>query len=124
MIHCNLILGNLTCTCAADFSGSLCESQINDCASNPCYNNGQCHDDIASYSCTCQAPFTGPRCEARIKECLFHPCMNNGSCVEGTGSARYSCVCKQGFTGMFLIFFVYSYEEVIFVHPLFPDSIF
>ncbi len=31
-----------TCTCVAGYSGLNCQSDINECASNPCVNGGSC----------------------------------------------------------------------------------
>ena len=30
------------CSCAAGFTGQLCETNINDCVMNPCENEGSC----------------------------------------------------------------------------------
>jgi hypothetical protein len=32
------------CTCAAGFSGDLCSTNVNECASAPCQNGGTCQD--------------------------------------------------------------------------------
>jgi hypothetical protein len=34
------------------FSGALCQTNINECASNPCQNGGSCFDSFNSFSCT------------------------------------------------------------------------
>ena len=33
-----------------------------DCASNPCENNGTCSDLVADFQCACVAGFTGKNC--------------------------------------------------------------
>ena len=38
-------------------------SDIDECASTPCLNNGRCIDGIASYTCSCSKGFTGFLCE-------------------------------------------------------------
>ena len=38
----NIIPDNYQCSCALGYTGTNCEININDCASNPCQNNGSC----------------------------------------------------------------------------------
>ena len=39
--------------------GKHCEINIDDCASDPCLNDGECIDGINSYECRCATGFTG-----------------------------------------------------------------
>lgn len=39
--------------------GPNCQTNINECASNPCLNQGTCIDDVAGYTCNCLLPYTG-----------------------------------------------------------------
>lgn len=39
--------------------GPNCQTNINECASNPCLNQGTCIDDVAGYKCNCVLPYTG-----------------------------------------------------------------
>ena len=39
--------------------GSMCETNIDDCASGPCRNGGRCYDQINSYTCDCAQGFYG-----------------------------------------------------------------
>lgn len=48
--------GTLT---AVPSSGPNCQTNINECASNPCLNQGTCIDDVAGYKCNCLLPYTG-----------------------------------------------------------------
>lgn len=48
-------------------SGPNCQTNINECASNPCLNQGTCIDDVAGYKCNCVLPYTGTKI-------LFHLC--------------------------------------------------
>ena len=36
---------------------------INDCDPNPCQNNGECVDGMATYTCNCPFKVYGPNCE-------------------------------------------------------------
>lgn len=40
-------------------AGPNCQTNINECASNPCLNQGTCIDDVAGYTCNCLLPYTG-----------------------------------------------------------------
>lgn len=42
------------------YSGEFCESDIDECASDPCQNRGNCSQpQSASYSCACENEFYG-----------------------------------------------------------------
>ena len=70
---------------------------INECASNPCQNNGVCISGVDSYTCKCQAGYSGVNCQFNIDDCAAAPCKNGGTCVDGLRS--YSCQCPKGYTG-------------------------
>lgn len=38
-------------------------SDVNECASSPCENNGRCNDFINGFRCVCSNGFTGKTCE-------------------------------------------------------------
>lgn len=40
-------------------TGYNCQVNIDECASNPCLNQGTCFDDISGYTCHCVLPYTG-----------------------------------------------------------------
>lgn len=42
-------------------------SDIDECASNPCQNNGTCNDLINQYNCTCVAGYSGYQCQTGNK---------------------------------------------------------
>ena len=44
-------------------------SDIDECDSNPCQNDGQCVDGVNSYTCECSSGYSGINCE--ISECVF-----------------------------------------------------
>ena len=67
------------------------------CAPNPCANNGTCTDNIISYSCQCADGYNGNNCENNINECNGVTCENGGTCQDGINS--YICQCVAGFDG-------------------------
>jgi len=81
------------CVCPTGFSGTACETNIDDCAGNPC-DPGTCTDGVASYTCTCpDGTFDdGTTCAA---------CTPVANCVSGltcTTAADSACaVCDTGY---------------------------
>ena len=41
------------------FSGASCETDVNECASNPCRRGGTCEDQVNGFTCSCPPGFTG-----------------------------------------------------------------
>ena len=93
----NLLIPDCTCQCNAGFTGSKCETNIDDCSPNPCQNGGTCSDGINMYSCMCNAEFTGYDCETNIDDCSPNPCQNGGTCSDGIN--MYTCMCAEDFEG-------------------------
>ena len=42
---------------------SILVAEIDECASNPCSNNGTCVDLLNDFYCNCSAGFNGSHCE-------------------------------------------------------------
>ena len=42
----------------------LLSTEINECASLPCFNGGTCVDKLNSFECTCNSGFQGKHCES------------------------------------------------------------
>ncbi|XP_053247460.1 protein crumbs homolog 1 [Podarcis raffonei] len=87
-----------SCTCAKGWTGTHCETNIDECASNPCVH-GNCSDRVAMYKCICDLGYTGLRCEEDIDDCRGHLCANGATCVDEING--YSCLCAGNFTGRF-----------------------
>ncbi len=50
--------------CASGFTGSECESNIDECLSEPCLNFGECGDNVDGYLCDCAGTgYAGAECE-------------------------------------------------------------
>jgi hypothetical protein len=85
------------CACAPGYTGTSCETNIDDCAASPCQNGGVCSDGIASYTCACPPGYSGTNCETLIDNCASAPCQNGSACTNSVNS--YSCACTTGFAG-------------------------
>lgn len=106
------------------YIGITCDVGINECASNPCRNDGTCIDKVNGYACQCQDGVTGVchinewpldvqyysplwfnpvyttlglNCENDFNECASNPCLNKGHCVDKYG--YFLCHCAPGWTG-------------------------
>jgi len=40
-------------------TGDKCETNVNECASNPCQHGGICLDQVNGFTCHCQPGYTG-----------------------------------------------------------------
>ncbi|XP_034945358.1 fat-like cadherin-related tumor suppressor homolog isoform X2 [Chelonus insularis] len=49
------------CKCQG-FTGDRCETDINECESNPCFHGGTCVNEVGSYKCICPPNTTGINC--------------------------------------------------------------
>lgn len=79
------------------YTGTNCQSRINECDSAPCANGATCNDHIQDYTCHCPYGYTGKHCDAYVDWCATEPCMNNAQCRQKDNS--YQCLCAPGWTG-------------------------
>ncbi|XP_053732042.1 protein eyes shut homolog [Synchiropus splendidus] len=116
------------CKCALGFTGTNCETEINECDSNPCWHNSTCKDLVGHYECQCPTGFLGRNCEVDIDACALpnstcppdmqcfdlsdglkytcrtpcppnlQPCANGGRCVLNSASS-FTCICSPGWSG-------------------------
>ncbi|XP_038065954.1 neurogenic locus notch homolog protein 2-like isoform X5 [Patiria miniata] len=86
-----------SCECSPGYEGTLCKIDTDECASDPCQNEGVCVDEVNGFSCQCSPGYAGDLCETNIDECASNPCQNGAECVDGVN--EFSCTCAAGFTG-------------------------
>ena len=58
--------GKFACSCPAQYTGTLCELDVDECAgSKPCFN-GTCKNEQPGFSCSCLAGYTGGLCQTEV----------------------------------------------------------
>ena len=76
-----------TCNCLPGYTGLNCQTNFDECSSNPCLNSSTCTDGINEYTCIFTGGYTGQHCGTDIDECQSSPCQNNGRCHNSDGSS-------------------------------------
>ena len=56
------------CQCVTGYTGNKCETEINECVSNPCRNGATCVNLVNAYKCNCANGFTGTNCDRKEKK--------------------------------------------------------
>ncbi|XP_072023418.1 CUB and sushi domain-containing protein 1-like isoform X2 [Amphiura filiformis] len=88
------------CFDGSDESNDTCDTidNIDECASEPCWNGASCQDSIGRFVCLCPQGYTGALCEQNINDCAPDPCLNGGICEDGVN--EYQCRCSAGYAGL------------------------
>ena len=55
---------------------ALFRTDIDECSSSPCQNDGTCTDEVNGYTCSCVAGYTGTNCET--SKSSIHNILRNG----------------------------------------------
>ena len=51
---------------AASLPYCRCQTDYDECVSDPCQNNGTCWDQVDGYLCNCTANYTGDNCQIKV----------------------------------------------------------
>ena len=51
-----------TCVCNIDYTGLLCETEVDHCIDNECVG-GQCINSQTGYTCNCNLGYSGDYCD-------------------------------------------------------------
>ncbi|KAL3873052.1 hypothetical protein ACJMK2_036213 [Sinanodonta woodiana] len=89
------LVSDYRCICAPGYTGRDCETQVDECASDPCQNGGICIDLIPGYSCQCPDGLTGQNCQIDTDLCTPNPCQHRARCFIMDGD--YFCLCPPGY---------------------------
>ncbi len=89
--------GKYTCKCNCGWTGTNCDSIVNQCQSNPCMNGAICQNNGCDYRCICPPLYTGSRCDIKISYCASQPCLNGAICSDT--QFGFQCDCLAGYTG-------------------------
>ncbi|KAE8586909.1 hypothetical protein XENTR_v10021796 [Xenopus tropicalis] len=85
------------CACPDGYSGQNCEIAEHACASNPCANDGVCHEVSSGFECHCPPGWTGTTCAVDIDECASNPCASGGECKDLING--FECICPPQWAG-------------------------
>jgi len=102
-LSCTNLVNAVDCTCKPGYSGYLCETEINECASNPCLNGGTCVPDFDQFMCNCPHGTNGTVCQnaAPLYTCLIT--TPNVATSDTTASVYFTFTGTLGHTASLLM---------------------
>ena len=94
----------LSVTMVLVLSGQRCETNINECDSNPCIH-GSCIDRIGRYDCNCNVPYSGRNCEIELNPCEPDRCLNDAQCMPSRNYTDFQCQVRRSAVCTIFFFF-------------------
>ncbi|XP_066252818.1 protein crumbs [Euwallacea similis] len=88
---CNIVNGNINCSCPPGYSDMSREKR-----DNVCQNGGSCVSNGRKSYCLCGNGWTGKNCDRKVA-CRNLPCVHAISCQDYLGG--YYCTCASGWAG-------------------------
>uniref|UniRef100_A0A8C9WY81 Delta-like protein n=1 Tax=Sander lucioperca TaxID=283035 RepID=A0A8C9WY81_SANLU len=85
------------CACPQGYSGKTCQIAEHACVSNPCANDGTCHEVPTGFECLCPPGWEGLTCANNLDECASSPCAQGGTCIDLEDG--FECVCPPQWEG-------------------------
>ncbi len=85
------------CECVPGTTGQYCETNFNDCYSNPCQQGAVCTDLVNGFSCDCLNGYTGVDCSVAPDTCSTNLCSNEATCT--IVNDEINCDCNPGYYG-------------------------
>ncbi|KAH9512835.1 hypothetical protein Btru_036715 [Bulinus truncatus] len=92
---CNISTGKKQCL--KGWSGTDCQTDIDECQTVTCHNRGTCMNLPGTFVCQCPLGTKGILCEHRTPVCYTKPCQNQGTCFDTPSGSL--CMCPTGFDG-------------------------
>lgn len=96
------LIGGFRCECPPEWTGDVCQLDVDECDSNPasklgpCINAKACNNTLGAFECTCLDGWGGPTCAKDLDDCVGQ-CKNGATCIDLVND--YHCACETGFTG-------------------------
>lgn len=85
-------IASFSCACAPGYTGTRCESQVDECRSQPCRHGGKCLDLVDKYLCRCPPGTTGgPGAGLRREQYIWRGTEALGMVPLAGHSAGYPC---------------------------------
>ena len=84
------LIGIYECLCVEGFTGSLCQTNIDECEDVECENNGTCIDMVNGFRCECHGNYTGSYCESEISFVTFGIDINATTSVSNISALETS----------------------------------
>ena len=100
VLNAGQVISGSVCSCVPGTLGAQCLVDIDECASSPCMNNGNCtQPNVNMFACDCVLGWIGAQCQTNNTFCLSSPCQNGGSCTTHVATGTFSCDCLPEYIG-------------------------